>query len=68
MDGKSNESNLVEDPVCGMLIAPESATGTSTFEGKQVHFCSSSCKERFDEAPESFVAVEAEHCDHACCS
>jgi len=46
------------DPVCGMTVDPERAAGTSTHEGRAVHFCSASCKRKFDADPQAYLARE----------
>ena len=46
----------VIDPVCGMTVDPRSAKGSSEFEGHPYHFCSASCKRRFDENPAAYIA------------
>ncbi|MFT4569522.1 MAG: Cu+-exporting ATPase [Hyphomicrobiaceae bacterium] len=43
------------DPVCGMSVAIES-TRTFEHEGTVYRFCGDRCKQRFSEAPESFLA------------
>ena len=43
------------DPVCGMAVDPESAAGRSDFEGTTYHFCSVSCKRRFDAEPSRYL-------------
>jgi P-type Cu+ transporter len=50
----------VKDPVCGMEIDTESAAGSSDYSGKEYHFCSAGCKEKFDKDPASF-AQDEEH-------
>src|SRR3990170_4879818 len=44
------------DPVCGMEVDPADSAGTSSYKGKTIYFCNPVCKERFDSAPESFMA------------
>jgi Cu+-exporting ATPase len=39
----------VKDPVCGMTIDQKDAAATSTYQGKAYYFCSSSCKEKFEQ-------------------
>jgi Cu+-exporting ATPase len=51
-----DEMATVKDPVCGMDIDPETAFGSSEYEGQTFHFCSESCKERFDADPATFAA------------
>jgi P-type Cu+ transporter len=46
----------VTDPVCGMVIDPAKAAGTSTYQGKTVHFCSAGCKQRFEASPQQFAS------------
>jgi Cu+-exporting ATPase len=41
----------VKDPICGMMIDPKYAAGTSTFEGTTFYFCSPGCKRTFDKDP-----------------
>jgi Cu+-exporting ATPase len=45
----------VIDPVCGMRVNPAKATASSDWNGKTYHFCSNSCKQKFDASPSSFV-------------
>jgi YHS domain-containing protein len=45
----------VKDPVCGMNIDPAKARGKSEYQGKTYHFCSDSCKKKFDADPKKYV-------------
>ncbi|HKP76148.1 MAG TPA: YHS domain-containing protein [Longimicrobiaceae bacterium] len=45
----------VKDPVCGMMIEPDDAVGTSEYEGKTYYFCSDDCKTEFDANPEDYA-------------
>lgn len=45
----------VTDPVCGMEVEPSKAAGASQYEGETFHFCSKSCKERFDSEPGAYA-------------
>jgi Cu+-exporting ATPase len=51
--GKRNTEAI--DPVCGMTVDPDSATGSYEYEGSTYYFCNKSCLNRFRQAPESFV-------------
>lgn len=42
---------------CGMQVDPDSAAGTSEYEGETVYFCSSGCKVKFDEEPERYAGA-----------
>jgi Cu+-exporting ATPase len=48
----------VLDPVCGMSIAPEDATGTVEYKGTTYYFCNPSCEEKFREHPENYVGAD----------
>jgi P-type Cu+ transporter len=58
------------DPICGMFVDPTSAAGSSTYHGETYSFCSVSCKNTFDAAPEEYArpgAAAAGCCGgHAC--
>jgi len=43
------------DPVCGMTVDPHEASGTAVHDGHTYYFCSPSCRERFQAAPETYV-------------
>lgn len=40
------------DPVCGMAVGPE--TAGSAYKGREYHFCSVACVERFGKEPETY--------------
>ena len=42
------------DPVCGMTVSPATAE-KSSFQGRDVFFCSSGCHAKFDASPETFL-------------
>ncbi len=44
------------DPVCGMTIPVSRAAAMSVDRDQFIYFCSASCKEKFDAAPEGFLA------------
>ncbi|MGH9942915.1 MAG: cation transporter, partial [Pyrinomonadaceae bacterium] len=45
----------VTDPVCGMMVEPQSAAGRSEYEGVTYYFCSAACRQRFDADPAGFA-------------
>jgi YHS domain-containing protein len=53
-------AETVKDLVCGMEIDPETAAGTSEYEGKTYYFCSPGCKRSFDKDPEKYVSEAGE--------
>lgn len=42
------------DPVCGMDVSPDSPLKTS-FKGREYHFCSRHCLEKFEANPEQYI-------------
>ncbi len=49
---------LVKDLVCGMTIEATEESVSSSYQGTTYYFCSKSCREKFDKAPENFVGQE----------
>ncbi len=50
----------VKDPVCGMEVDPSSATNSAEFAGETYIFCSETCHDKFQEAPENYVKTSTE--------
>src|SRR6266516_6227761 len=48
---------MERDPVCGMKVEPANAAATRQLAGRTYYFCARGCAERFDRAPEQFLAV-----------
>jgi len=48
-------SSLTKDPVCGMMVEPESAAAKREYAGKTYYFCNPGCAKAFDRKPEAFV-------------
>ena len=46
------------DPVCNMLVTPETAAATHDHEGKRYYFCAAGCRERFAADPEKYLRKE----------
>jgi Cu+-exporting ATPase len=55
--GHFNASNRVRDPICGMMIDPATAAGTSDYLNQTYYFCSQTCKQRFDSDPQKYVSA-----------
>ena len=49
----------VIDPVCGMSVDPANAAGHSEHDGRDYHFCSASCKAKFEADPAKYVRAIA---------
>ncbi|HEX5112026.1 MAG TPA: YHS domain-containing protein [Saprospiraceae bacterium] len=45
------------DPVCHMIVNPEKATYSHTFQNKTFYFCSIECMEMFKAKPEAFIDI-----------
>ncbi|MFI5456320.1 MAG: heavy metal translocating P-type ATPase [Isosphaerales bacterium] len=45
----------VKDPVCGMMVVPETAAGSVDHDGRTFYFCSRHCIERFRDDPARFL-------------
>jgi P-type Cu+ transporter len=43
------------DPVCGMIVNPETAAGSHEFDGKRYFFCSAHCLDAFSNDPPRFL-------------
>ncbi len=50
-----NKSKTEKDPVCGMNVDPQNATGESEFNETSYYFCSTHCKTKFDSDPDSYL-------------
>jgi YHS domain-containing protein len=42
---------MVTDPVCGMQVDERQAAGQSAYQGETYYFCSTRCKQQFDQDP-----------------
>jgi Cu+-exporting ATPase len=51
----TDQEKLHIDPVCGMEVTEDSATGKSDHKGETYYFCSTECKERFDLDPAEYA-------------
>ena len=49
------EAHRERDVVCGMMVDPAKAAGTSDYNGKTYYFCGKGCKAKFDAEPEKYL-------------
>jgi YHS domain-containing protein len=42
------------DPVCGMTVDPQKTTAAAVREGVTFYFCSTSCRDKFELAPDKY--------------
>lgn len=47
----------VKDPVCGMSVNPDVAAGSIEYHGQTYYFCSNHCKQKFQDAPDRYIAM-----------
>ena len=52
-------NSKVTDPVCGMPIDPAKAAGEINYKGETYYFCSQSCLESFNGAPDKYAKRSA---------
>lgn len=45
------------DPVCGMVIDPDTCTATIDWQGERLYFCSEACRDRFSGDPGRYLAA-----------
>ena len=53
-------TDTFRDPVCGMEVTPETAAGSSEYNGQTYYFCAPGCKRSFDKEPEKYVGKTSE--------
>lgn len=56
-DLATGATDMVRDPVCGMMIDPREAAATSEYEGMTYYFCSTACEKNFDNDPARFIVT-----------
>jgi len=49
------EAQRERDVVCGMMVDPAKAAGTSEYNGTTYYFCGKGCKAKFDADPENYL-------------
>lgn len=52
-----SQHDFVRDPVCGMTVDPMGSKQTAEHGGRTFHFCSGSCKAKFEAAPETYLTA-----------
>ena len=50
----------IKDPVCGMMVDPKNAAAAAVRDGTTHYFCSTSCRDKFEQAPEKYVRASAQ--------
>ncbi|WKZ14927.1 MAG: YHS domain-containing protein [Candidatus Jettenia caeni] len=52
---KVGKTEVVIDPVCGMVISDIKKAPTENYKGTTYYFCSENCKTAFKKSPSSFL-------------
>ena len=52
-----------KDPVCGMDVVPDHATGAVEHKGQTYYFCSARCRERFEAEPAASMTLVDRRCN-----
>jgi Cu+-exporting ATPase len=47
---------MTKDPVCGAPTDSQLSSGSSKYNGRIYYFCSSDCKQQFNQEPQRYVA------------
>jgi Cu+-exporting ATPase len=70
-ESRLSRPDAVVDPVCGMMVNPQTAKFTHTHGGTEYYFCSRSCRAKFAADPTRFLASGKEtqtDATHSCCT
>ncbi|MEO8443320.1 MAG: YHS domain-containing protein [Betaproteobacteria bacterium] len=61
--GNTTAGGDSKDPVCGMAVSAQSAAAAAVRGGNTYYFCSTTCRDKFEQAPEKYAgaAVQAGH-------
>jgi len=55
----TKHSGNTKDPVCGMSVDPQKAKAAAVREGATFYFCSNSCRDKFEQAPDKYISPSA---------
>ena len=55
--GDAAPGGEAKDPVCGMTVDPKNAAAAAVRGGNTVYFCSTSCRDKFERAPEQYIGA-----------
>jgi Cu+-exporting ATPase len=51
----TSHPEVVRDPVCGMTVDPSAGKPHAEHQGREFHFCSKSCHDKFVKTPENYL-------------
>lgn len=55
--GGATAGGDVKDPVCGMTVDPKNAAAAAVRGGSTYYFCSTSCRDKFEQAPDKYAGA-----------
>ena len=58
--GAETAGDQAKDPVCGMAVDREKSTAASAYRGQTYYFCSTVCRDKFEQAPEKYAGASAQ--------
>ena len=67
MPQEDSQAALVRDPVCAMTVDEPAKAPSSGHDGHTFHFCSSRCRDKFDQEPEAYLEAEDPVCGMSVC-
>jgi Cu+-exporting ATPase len=50
------EETKHKDPVCGMMVLPSKAAGSTSYEGEEYYFCGKGCLAKFEADPRKYLS------------
>ena len=56
----ASPARTAKDPVCGMSVDPATAKHRAVHDGSTYFFCSAGCKDKFEVAPETYMAQSSQ--------
>jgi Cu+-exporting ATPase len=56
-----NTMEMVKDPVCGMMVDPNTAPHHADAGGSRYYFCSARCRDKFAAAPDRYLNPQETH-------
>ena len=58
--GNAAPGGDVKDPVCGMTVDPKNAAAAAVRGGSTYYFCSTSCRDKFEQAPDKYAGASTQ--------
>ena len=58
--GNAAPGGDVKDPVCGMTVDPKNAAAAAVRGGSTYYFCSASCRDKFEQAPDKYAGASTQ--------